>query len=118
MSWTLCTSGAIVKKAGINANSTAVASNALLVNFYDEAEAIVNTLTRKDWVANYSNVTTNFQKILASAVSSKAAMMVISYDMSGYTSRLEAQTMLDVLRDDFIQNIDSLKDEKNKEVMN
>jgi hypothetical protein len=39
-----------------------------------------------------------------------SAMAVINYDMSGFTSRVEAETMLDVLRDRFVQCMKTLDD--------
>lgn len=117
MSFTLTSSGAIVSKAGANVNSTAAASGALIKLWCDQAEAAVNAATRKDWVAGYAGVTANFKGILDDVASDMAAMKLINYDMSGYTSRLEATTMLDVLRDNIIRNIEILKDDKNKEVM-
>lgn len=117
MTWTLCTSGAAVIKAGANANSNAIISGSLLTSWCDQAESQIDALTRKDWVTNYSSEKTNFKNVLGDLCSDIIAMKIINYDMSGYTSRAEAQTMLDVIRDNIIRNFDVLKDEKNKEVM-
>lgn len=117
MSWTLSTSGAAISKAGVNANTALIASAATLAKFSDEAEAMLCGHTRKDWVAEYANVTTNFKGILDDTISDIIAMKIINYDMSGFTSRLEAQTMLDVIRDNLVRNLDTLKDDKNKEKM-
>lgn len=117
MSWTLSTSGAAIAKAGANANSTIIASGATLAMWSDEAEAYVNTITRKDWVAGYNTVTTNFKQVLSRVVSDLIAMEIIAYDMSGYTSLAEAQTMLDKLRDDHTKIVTDLTDDKIKEVM-
>jgi hypothetical protein len=116
MSYTLCTSEAIIRKAGANANSTAIASAALLADFADKAEGQLCMKTRKDWVSSYA-VTTNFRPALADAVSDLAAMKVINYDMSGYTSRLEAQTMLDVLKDNSDKIIADLKEKTTQEAI-
>jgi len=117
MSWTLSTSGAAIYKAGLNANSTATASGAMLAKFSDQAEGVLCAATRKDWVADYATVTANFKPILDDTVSNLIATEIINYDLSGFTSRAEAQTMLDVLRDNTNRNIDILKDDKNKEKM-
>ena len=111
MTWTLCTSGAIIHKAGLNANATVVASSAIMAEFYDEAEAQLNAITGYDWTTNYASVGTYFKNILADTVSDLSAMKVINYDMSGFSSRTEAQTMLDVLRDNILRNMDALKDD-------
>lgn len=117
MVWTLCSSGAIIAKAGAGASSTAAASNALLAQFQQEAEATINAMTRKDWVTNYSSVATNFQQILNNACSDHAAMKLIIYDMSGYTSRLEAATILDILYDDFQKCVNILKEDNVKDIL-
>jgi len=117
MSFTLCSSEAIIRKAGANANSDAVASLALLSNYCDEAEGFVCFKTRYDWVTNIGKVSTNFKPMLADATSDLAAMKIINYNMDGFTSRLEAQTMLDVLKDNSAQIIADLKEKENQQVI-
>jgi len=111
MPFTLCTSWAIITKAGANASSIATASGAILAQFSEEAEAQTIVVGRYDWVTNYASVNANAKLILNDVTSSLAAMKVISYDMSGYTTRGEAQTMLDVLRDNASQGLALLKDQ-------
>lgn len=117
MSWILCTSGSAVLKAGANANSTITISGSALAEWSNEAEGAICTITRKDWVADYSAVKANFRPVLADLASDMIGMKIINYDMSGYTSRAEAQTMLDVLDENINRNIKALIDEKNKEKM-
>ena len=64
MSWTLTTSGACISKAGANAT---ISSAALLI-WSNQAEATLSTITRKDWVADYANVTANFKQVLSDVV--------------------------------------------------
>lgn len=102
MSWTLSTSGACIAKAGSGANSTIVASSATLAKWSDEAEGqVIGVSDGYDWVANYASVGTNFKTILDDAVSDLVAMRIVNYDMAGYTSRQEATTILDVIRDNY-----------------
>ena len=117
MSFNLTTSGAIIDKAGAYVNSTAVASGALLSLYCDMAEATLCGKTRYDWVANIESVGTNFKPMLSDVVSDLAATKLINYDMSGYTSRTEAQTMLDVLSDNANSIIKDLREMNIKEVM-
>ena len=98
-------------KAGANASSTATASGAMLLEFCDQAEGIICATTRYDWVTNYATLNANFKTILDSCASSKAAMFVMNYDLSGYTSRAEAQTMLNILYDDYNANLTLLRNE-------
>ena len=113
MTWILCTSGAAVLKAGRNANSTITISGAALTAWCDQAEAQINTATRRDWITEVASTKTNFAGILSDLCSDIIAIKIINYDMSGYTSKLEATTMLDVLRDNMIRNLEILK-EKDK----
>ncbi len=115
MSWTLSTSAACIVKAGLNANSTIVASAAVLTKWSDQAEGFIVATTRKDWVADYGSVITNAKPILDDVTSSIVAMDIINYDMAGYTSRLESQTMLDVLSDGITRGLKYLEERKVQE---
>ena len=117
MSWALCTSGAALYKAGANASSTVTASGAILDEFSDMAEATVCAVTRKDWVADIALQTANFKPVLADVTSDLIAMKIINYDMSGFTSRIEVQTMLDVLKDNSTRTLEVLKLDETKKVM-
>lgn len=116
-SWNLCTSGQAIQKAGVNANADIIISGQALALWSQESEAALSAITRKDWVADYPSVKTNFKQVLADAVSDMIALKIIGYDMSGYTSRLEVQTLLDLIRDNLMRNLDALKDQKNQEKM-
>lgn len=117
MGWTLTTSGAALWKAGANASSSVTTSGAMLAKFSDMAEGVLNAITRYDWVANYALITANFKPILDDVCSDMIAMRIINYDMSGFTSREEAQTMLDVLRDNISRSLEVLRLSENQEVM-
>lgn len=119
MSWNLTTSGAAIAKAGANANSTIVASTLTLAKWCDQAEATLATKTRCDWVAlNASSaITADYLAILDDTVSSMVGMRIMAYDLSNYTSRAEAQTMLDILFDGIQSNINVLKETNVKELM-
>jgi hypothetical protein len=110
MSFTLTTSGAILRKAGANSNTTINASGGAIKEFSDQAEAFIIAATKKDWVSQYANISTNAKPLLDQMTSDLAAMYMIMYDMAGYTSRTESQTMLDVLRDNFERSLKILQD--------
>lgn len=118
MSFTLCTSGSIVRRAGLNVNSTIAASGSALADYCDQAEGEVCARTRRNWVSSYSTVAADLKPALAKATAALAAMNVVSYDMSGFTSRAEAQTMLNVLRDESDKIITDIKDFKSNELKN
>lgn len=117
MSYTLTTSGAIIRKAGSAASATIIADATALANWSDQAEAVICTLTRYNWTSNYASVSASFKPMLDDAASDYAAMRVISYDMSGYSSAYEAQVVLDILHDNFNRIISALKDKPVQEVM-
>ena len=115
MTRTLTTSGACVLKAGTGVNSrflSGVTTEDDWDDYINKAEAIVSSTSRRDWVTLYSGLDANTKLILDGIVSSISAMLAIQYDMSGYTSRAEAQTMLDVLRDDITRSMTLIKDDK------
>lgn len=96
MSFTLCTSHAIVAKAGKNVNAAASVSSALLEQYSDEAEGYVGTITRRDWVGDIAKVPANWLPVLADASSSLAANGLIAYDMGGYAGLAEAEDLINI----------------------
>ena len=116
MAWTLTTSGAAILKAGVNANSTIVASGAALLSFSNEAEGRIEGETRRLWVSGYSGLDDGMKNVLSDVCSSLIAMQIMSYDMSGYTSRQEVGTMLDVQDDRASKGLQFLKDFKSGDI--
>jgi len=93
---TLAINADVAKYAGVNANATASAE--AYTNVYIlEAEGKICLDTRYDWVTNYASVSDIGKEILRDAVAAYAAIKVIEYDMSGFTSRQEALMMINVL---------------------
>lgn len=115
MSYTYCTSGAIINKAGANINTTAAASSAIIQQFCDNAEGYVNVAIRYDFVANSAAISTNFKPMLAEVISSLAAIDLISYDMEA-VGRIEAQARINVLYDKVYNGLQFLKLIKKPEV--
>ncbi len=107
---TLCVSGLAIIKAGANV-STSV-PDAAWDTWIEEAEALIFARTRYDWVTNFGTINALFKPFLQEICSDLAAIQGISYDMSGYTTRGEAEDMMTVLRDAAIRGISFLKDQK------
>ena len=97
MTETLCSGADLAKKAGANASAISSLSGAYTEVYIKEAEGKICLDTRYDWVTNYSSVSTIGKEILRQACSCLAAISVINYDMSGFTSRQEALIMINVL---------------------
>lgn len=112
---TLCTQTDVAKKAGANASTVSVAE--AYTNVYIKmAEGKICLDTRFDWVTNYTSVSTIGKEILREAVSSLAAVDVINYNMSGFTSRQEALVMINVLWAEYREIVSQIvKDNKYKE---
>lgn len=114
MSWTLCTSGAAIAKAGEYVDSTISTSGALMTDLSDEVESYICALVRSDVVGNFGSLTANGKQILAALAASKIGQELICYNASGYTSRFEAQLMLDRLENDIRKMEAIVKENQNK----
>ena len=90
----------VVKAAGVNVSATSIAEGYTNV-YIKEAEGQICTSTRYDWVTNYASVSAIGKEILRSATASYAAIKAINFDMSGFTSRQEALTMVNILWADY-----------------
>ncbi len=112
---TFAASGAVLAKAGKNVSSdfdSIWTNTSEYESWLSQAEAVVNIMSRYDWVENSGAIATTQLPILKEATANLAAIEAIRYDMSGYTSRGEAEDMITVLRDAAIRDISLLKDQK------
>lgn len=98
MAGIMCVSGAVLMKAGSkhNAKFSGANSDALIDPLINQAESYINVATGVNFSDTYATLNADVKKILEDAASSHAAIAVINHDMSGYISRTEAQTMLNV----------------------
>lgn len=112
----MTTSGAAVRLAGLNV-STAIPEEAY-TEWISGAECFINVATRNNWSDSFATLSDDVKFILGDTAASLAAIEIIKYDMSGYTSRYEAETMLDVLRDKITRAISFLRDKKQEDFMN
>lgn len=117
MVFTLCSSGAIIRKAGAGVNSSIASSGAFLTEISDQAEQMLSSVMRVNLVANYASYNSNTKKIIEDVVSSDAANQLISYDMGGYSSLAEAQTMLNYNWARVSRGIDLLKEKIQKDFL-
>jgi hypothetical protein len=100
----------ILLRVGTNASSTVKAAGWFDTIIID-VEAVINCATRKDWSALDSGSTLNasIRGILVDTSASLAAIQGITWDMSGFTSRGEAESMITILRDIALRNIQFLR---------
>lgn len=109
MAATLTTSGATIFKAG--AGCATGLPDANVEQLINEAEAFLNVLCRYNWIDNYANLNADIQDILNEAASNLAAIYCIMYDMSSYSSRIEAEDMINILWARFQQCVAILKEQ-------
>ena len=117
MTWTFCSSEAMIRKAGVNANSDIVASGAFLAEVSDQVEAAINMESRKDWITDYTSIGANYQKALAIIAASLGGNLIVNYDTSGYTNSAEYQTILDVNSDNARKYMKLLAETKYQEAI-
>ena len=103
----------ILLRVGTNASATVKAAGWFDTIILD-VEAIVNVLTRTDWstLDSATTLNTTVRGILIDTGASLAAIQGIMWDMSGFTSRTEAEDMVNVLRDTALRNMSILRDMK------
>ncbi len=106
-----CTTAEVQRKSGINASTTANVE-AYINDYVSQAESTINVMTRYNWSDAYSTLNADVKSILKECASNLAAMYVIQFDMSGFTSIYEAETMLDTLNNSFNRGISVLRDLK------
>ena len=106
----------IQAKAGTSANATAKATAATDV-YVLEVESLVNVATRYNWSDKYGTLNEDVKHILKEITSALCAIYVIQWDLSGYTTRVEAEDMINVLRDAALRGIAILRDKKAQDFM-
>jgi hypothetical protein len=105
------TTAEVQRKAGANASSTSNVE-AYINDFMSQAESEINCATRFNWSDAYSGLNADVRGVLKEAASNLAAIYVIQFDMAGFTSRIEAEDMINVLRDGYLRCLGILRDIK------
>ena len=111
------TTAEVARKAGANASATSVAE-AYVNDYMTQAESLINVLCRFNFSDAYSGLNADVKGLLKEAASNIAAIYVIQYDMSGFTSRIEAEDMINILRDAALRAISILRDKKAQDFIN
>ena len=103
----------ILLRVGTNASATVKAAGWFDTIILD-VEAIINCMTRFDYSTADAATTLNssVRGILIDTGARLAAIEGITWDMSGFTSRIEAEDMINVLRDTALRNMSILRDKK------
>lgn len=101
----------VEKKCGANASATSKAE-AYCNKYLFQVESQINADCRYNFSDNYAALNDDTKGILQEIATNLAAIYTIQYDMSGYSSRIEAEDMINILRDAALRNIKLLKDKK------
>jgi hypothetical protein len=107
------TTAEVQRKVGANVSSVSNAE-AYINQYVAEAESLINIMTEVNWSDIYTSLDADLRDLLKMAAGAKAAMMVISYDLSVIPTQREAETRLDVLNNEFDRAIAELKEQSQK----
>lgn len=110
------TTAEVIRKAGANASSTSTAE-AYTNDFVAQAESFINVACRYNFSDQYASLNEDTRDILKEAASNLAAIYCIQYDMSGFTSLGEAESMITILRDRANWAIKILQDQKHEDYL-
>lgn len=111
------TTAEVQYKAGANASATSKAE-AYVNSYMTQVESFINAYCRYNFSDNYSTLNVDVKGLLKEISSNLAAIYVIQYDLSGFTSRTEAEDMINVLRDAALRGLAVLRDKKAQEFIN
>jgi len=103
-------------KAGENVDATGW-TEANKNQWIAEAEAEINCVCRKNFSDLYGTLNSDVKKILTGVASDLVEIKGIVYNMSGYTSRVEAEDMINVHRDSALRGLAILRDKKTQDFM-
>ena len=85
-----------------------------------QAESIINVTCRRVFastIALFAALPASTRYILTATVCDWVAMMGIKHNMAGFTSRVEAEDYVNILRDDFLRNLSILRDTKTQDFL-
>ncbi len=109
MAYIMTTEAEIQQKSGANVN---VAFDTTMMEAANlRAESIINCVCKNNFSDSFATDNIDVKQILSDFCSSFVAIEAISYDMSGYTSRIEAEDMINVLRDGMLRSMSILRNQ-------
>jgi len=107
----------VQRKAGLGGSS--ISNTETYINqFMTEVESEINSTIRYNFSDVYATLNADTKGLLKQISSNLAAIYVISYDMTGYGSRIEAEDLINVLRDAALRGLRLLKDKKVEDFIN
>ena len=104
------TEAEVTFKAGANASIAVLESQKNEIA--SQIESRINVETRINYSDLYSSLNIDVKQLLSEVASNLMAIYIISYDMSGFTSRVEAEDMMTILRSMAKDGLVLLRDQK------
>ena len=111
-----CTTAEVERKAGSGASAVSKAE-AYTNDYVAQVESFINIVTRFNWSDANATLDDDVKGVLKEVASNLAAIYVIQYDMSGYTSRVAAEDSVNILRDAALRGLALLRDKQVKTFM-
>ena len=108
------TTAEVERKVGANCSATSKAE-AYVNDYMTQVESLINILCRYNFSDNYGTLNADVRGILKEVSSNLAAIYAIQYDMSGFTTRIEAEDMINILRDGALRGLSLLRDKKTQD---
>ena len=105
------TTAEVSRKAGANASATSN-TEAYINDFMTQAESLINCMVRYNFSDAYAALDADVKGLLKEVASNLAAIYVIQFDMSSFTTRVEAENMINILRDGALRGLSILRDKK------
>ena len=107
----------VLMKCGSGASATSSAE--AYTNYYLScAESIINATCRYNFSDTYAALNIDTKAILSDIASNLAAIYVIMYDMSNYSTRTEAEDLINICRDRANSSLALIKDKKEQDFIN
>ena len=106
-------------KCGAGVSTTAVLE-AYANSFIQQAESQINMVCRRVFAvdtAAFTALPATTKHLLTEVASNLAAIYAIQFDMSGFSSRIEAEDMINILRDSATRGLSILRDKKQQEFL-
>lgn len=105
----MCSSEAIIAKAGFNHNTAAAASAAIMKRYSEDAEAVINCVAQYDFTSNWASLATTAKPMLSEIASNLGGIYLICYNMAS-ASRIEMEDRVNILRDGALRGLGILRD--------
>ncbi len=116
MAYIMTTEAEIQQKSGANVNTNFDTTAMTASNL--RAESVINCAVRHNFSDTFSTLNIDVKQILSDYCSSFVAIEAISYDMGSYTTIGEAESMITILRDGMLRNMQILKNKNTETFIN